>query len=287
MATEIPEVPFRAPRSPQLGLEIMELAEVRRRAGQASLLSVHRVTFHTITLIRSGDGDHVVDFAHHPCRAGTLLWVRPGQVQQFRLPSTLSGRHLMFVPSFPISLPAVEHLISGLFGPTSWQLGGRAEHQTVLTLFDQIEAEYARPAGTVSREILEHLLAALMLQIDRLPGTGSGASRGNELYERFRVELERGYARSRRADEYAAKLGCTVKTLTRASIAATGHPVKHIIDARVALEAQRLLAHTDRPIAVVARQLGFTEQTNFGKFFIRHTGRTPAGFRAAQLAYPS
>ncbi|SPE99419.1 DNA-binding transcriptional regulator AraC [Streptomyces sp. MA5143a] len=57
--------------------------------------------------------------------------------------------------------------------------------------------------------------------------------------------------------------------------------MKHVIDARVALEAQRLLAHTDEPVATIARRLGFVEPTNFGKFFTRHSGMTPGAFRQA------
>ncbi|MEV7027381.1 helix-turn-helix domain-containing protein, partial [Kitasatospora sp. NPDC093558] len=55
-----------------------------------------------------------------------------------------------------------------------------------------------------------------------------------------------------------------------------------LADARVALQAQRLLAHTDLPVAAIGRSLGFGEPTNFGKFFTRETGHTPGGFRRAQ-----
>nr|WP_296377757.1 MULTISPECIES: helix-turn-helix domain-containing protein [unclassified Pseudonocardia] len=48
------------------------------------------------------------------------------------------------------------------------------------------------------------------------------------------------------------------------------------------MEAKRLLAHTDLPVAAVGRRLGFTEPTNFGKFFARLTGQTPGAFRDAQ-----
>jgi AraC-like DNA-binding protein len=69
-------------------------------------------------------------------------------------------------------------------------------------------------------------------------------------------------------------------------MAATGQPVKHLIDDRVTLQAQRLLAHTDDPIAAIARQLNFTEPTNFGKFFTRHTGTTPSEFRRVHRGQP-
>lgn len=119
----------------------------------------------------------------------------------------------------------------------------------------------------------------MLLQIDRLrQGTDPGAG-GGETYARFSAELERSYATTRRAEDYAHRLGYTVKSLTRACLAATGQPVKQLIDVRVALEAQRLLAHTDDPVAVIAHWLGFSEPTNFGKFFTRLTGTTPGDFR--------
>ena len=78
---------------------------------------------------------------------------------------------------------------------------------------------------------------------------------------------------------YAAALGCTEKSLTRAALEATGQSAKSVVMARIALEAKRLLVHTDRPIYLIAEGLGFEEATNFGKFFRRETGVTPIGFR--------
>ncbi|MEU0950070.1 hypothetical protein ABZ379_46615 [Streptomyces canus] len=87
-------------------------------------------------------------------------------------------------------------------------------------------------------------------QINQRPHPdGDGAPHaGGEVYPRFPAEWERGYATTRRSGDCAHRLGCTVKTLTRACAAATGQPVKDVIDARGALETQRLLAHTDEPV---------------------------------------
>ncbi|KFF96172.1 transcriptional regulator [Streptomyces scabiei] len=166
-------------------------------------------------------------------------------------------------------------------GSACWQLGTRPAYAVLSTLLGQPRSEYNRPEPTVSAEILQLLLVTVLLQIDRLPHPeGSGDPHaGDEVYTRFRAELERSYATTRRAADYAQHLGYTVKTLTRACMAATGQPVKHVIDGRVALEGRRLIAHTDEPVATIARRLGFPEPTNFGKFFTRHVGVTPGAFR--------
>lgn len=124
----------------------------------------------------------------------------------------------------------------------------------------------------------------MLLRISLLPpreGEPQPAAR-SDLFTRFRAELDRSYATSRSVGDYAARLATTPKTLTRACLEATGQSAKQVIDARVALAAKRLLAHTDLPAATVGRRLGFTEAANFGKFFTRTTGQSPGEFRTAQ-----
>lgn len=266
---------FHPPDAGVPGFEIVGLATLHGRMRCPGEL--HRVGFHTLTLVTAGTGTRTVDFVTHPCRTGTLLWVRPGQVQRFGDLGTTDGVHLMFTPAFPPSFSGAEHLVSAWYGPVCHQLGTSPEYAVLATLLSQLRAEAARPPGTVSAEILKLQLAALLLHVDRLPHDRPRA--GGDVYARFRAELERSYATVRRAEDYAHRLGYSVKTLTRACAAATGQPVKHVIDGRVALEAQRLLAHTDEPVAAVARRLGFSEPTNFGKFFTRRTGSTPGEFR--------
>ena len=284
----IPLLGFNPPEARVAGFEIVDLATLHRRRRRADPLTFHRVDFHTISLVTYGSGEHSVDFVTYPCRPGTLLWVRPGQVQRFDGRAATGGTHLLFTPTFPPVFSSAERLVTPWYGTVCWQLGASPEYGTLATVLAQLRAEYDRPDGRVSAEILQLQLATLLLHIDRLPRSsgGEGPFAGGEVYTRFRSELERSYASTRRAEDYARRLGYSVKTLTRACLSATGQPVKQIIDSRVALEAQRLLAHTDQPVATIARRLGFSEPTNVGKFFTRHTGITPGEFRLAQRAAP-
>jgi AraC-like DNA-binding protein len=279
----IPGFGFHPPAARVSGFEATDLVALHGRASDGILERVHRVDFHTVTLITEGSGEHTVDFVRYPCRPGTLLWIRPGQVQRFGRAGAMDGTHLLFTPAFPPQLASVDRMVKEWYGPVCWQLGAGGDMATLSTLVSQIRAEFDRPAGEASREILQLLLATLLMQVDRLPrrGANSDPHAGGAIYARFRSDLERSYATTRGAEDYARRLGCTVKTLTRACLAATGRPVKQVIDARVVLEAQRLLAYTDEPVAVVGRRLGFSEPTNFGKFFTRRTGTTPGDFRRA------
>ena len=98
------------------------------------------------------------------------------------------------------------------------------------------------------------------------------------LLRRHRAEV--GRLRGRR-NIYAAELGCTERSLTRAVLDAEGISAKQFVSRRLGLEAKRLLIHTDCPVSVIADKLGFKEATHFSKFFRSMVGCTPLQFRSA------
>lgn len=195
----------------------------------------------------------------------------------------------MFTPAFPPPVPASAAVLAAGFTPAAFSLSA-VEYRAMSVAVAEIAAEYgtlaerdASSQADLTVELLRQLLGALLVRIARLPHPGEwDAAAGGEVFRAFRAELERTFATRRRAAEYAASLGYSPRTLTRACLAATGRTAKDLIDDRVALEAKRLLVHTGLPVASVGRMLGFTEPTNFGKFFERTVGATPGAFRATQ-----
>ncbi|MEU7579871.1 helix-turn-helix transcriptional regulator [Streptomyces sp. NPDC041068] len=280
----IVDVAYRNPHCPALGIDVDSLSAVRHRTSPRQLAAPQRLDFHLLVLVTAGRGDHMVDFIDHACARGTLLWIRPGQVHRYAPEPGLQARLVLFTPDFPPRL-RIQALLDDPFGPAHWDLAPAALRE--LTAFtdllvaghDQHEAGPPEPAG----DLLRHLLTALLLRISllpepegELPPPGPG-----ELFTRFRAQLETSFASEHSVNAYASRLATTPKTLTRACLEATGRSAKAVIDARVALEAKRLLAHTDLTAAAVGRRLGFSEATNFAKFFARTTGHSPGDFRAA------
>ncbi|MDQ7906039.1 AraC family transcriptional regulator [Phytohabitans sp. ZYX-F-186] len=264
----------------------------------ASILDRHR-----LMLVTKGHGTHEVDFEVYQCRPGTLVWARPGQLVRPGGQPGLDATLLCWTPGPWPAAPdpgsvdgaagggavTVPELPDG--GPTHRQLAGEDE-DAVINEVSQLVVDCERG---LSPELLRQQLATLLLRVRLLgpqstqappPVAGAQPPEGLwpagevEAFDRFRDELERGYARTRRVEDYADRLGCCVRTLTRASLAATGRSAKQVIDDRVTLEAKRLLAGTDLPVAEIGRRLGFPEPTNFGRFFQREAGQSPGAFRA-------
>ena len=96
--------------------------------------------------------------------------------------------------------------------------------------------------------------------------------------------VEKHFAAWHQLPRYAQQLGCSEKSLVRASLEAAGVTPKAFISARIVLEAKRLLAHTTWPVARIAQSLGYSDLANFAKFFKREAGCTPTEFRSRQAA---
>jgi AraC-like DNA-binding protein len=196
---------------------------------------------------------------------------------------------VLFEPEFPYdaAAPRTPAITGGSDARpplgTYWQPTGEDE-EAIVDGVSQLEIDYNRLVNgdAIPLEVLRHHLAGLLLRVQHLePEGGPGqAAADSELLGRFRHAVDRQFTDTRQVDEYARQLGCSVRTLTRASLAATGRTAKQLVDDRVALEAKRLLAESDLPVAEIGARLGFREPTNFGRFFARTVGASPGQFRA-------
>jgi AraC-like DNA-binding protein len=225
-----------------------------------------------LVLVTDGHGMFEVDFQPLSCRPGSLLRVRPGQA--VRRVDGLDAHVVRWSAGTLHGLDVhPDHPV-----PTHTELTGEDE-EAVVAEVSQLVVDCRRYRGDPAGDrLLRHQLAVLLLRL----ALAAPPCPGTEVrtFRRLCQEVERHYRRTRRVEDYADRLGCSVRTLTRACLAVTGRSAKQVVDERVALQARRLLAATDEPIARIGRHLGFPEPTNFGRFFSREVGLSPGAFRA-------
>lgn len=267
---------FSNPDRGALGLEVVDFAAFRRRLSVETFMKMHRTDFHQLFLVTAGRAGTMIDFVDHTCEPGTLLHASPGRV--LRLPDgDAEALMVLFTPAFPPPLDGVRPLLSP-FAPVRRTVP-KAEMAVVTRAVQDLKQEYRRNVLTNEPvELLRQLLGALLLRVARLP-SDTHTPHGDSRFELFQHELERSFAVTRNAAEYAARIGYSLRSLNRICLAVTGQSAKALIDTRVALEAKRLLVHTDLSSAAIGHRLGFSEATNFTKFFTRETGESPGSFR--------
>lgn len=288
---EIRRIHYVASPSSALGVEVMSIAELRHRmrrhGGEEGVRDAQgsgrtqRPEFHLLITVNHRLLWHMVDFTDYALTNGTWLWVRPGQVQRFGDLSSATGTLVLFEPDFLDPATAAAVGLDDPFGRTLWRVtdeDAAAMHRAL----DHLAHEYraTRTTASVRAAMLQRLLAVLLLRMTNLTApVGSTTTEYAETFQRFRMLVEDDYAQARDVGYYARRLGYSPRTLTRAALAAAGVGAKEFIDRRVILEAKRLLAHSDEPVAGIAAGLGFLDTSNFVKYFAQRTDSTPTAFR--------
>ncbi|MEU7723212.1 helix-turn-helix domain-containing protein [Streptomyces tibetensis] len=285
---EITDVPYRPLLSAPLGMDVLDFAELRDRGRRRGidLTAPQRPAFHHLIHVHGGSGPlrHTVDFSDHTLRPGSWLRIRPGQVHQYS-PDELAparGTIVIWQPGFTATDPEPGPAPPGDPSPL---LPGPAHDGALALALRHLTHEYA-DLGAIPLdahiEALRHLLGVLLLRLTHArSGRPLESASADGAFGRYHAAVERDFGRTHRVADYASALGYSVRTLTRATLAATGSTAKQYLDARILLEAKRLLVHTDATSADIAGRLGFRDPGDFAKFFRKRDGRAPQEFRSA------
>jgi len=292
-AKTLRETRFASSRFDPIGVELLTLAELRARVPARKLLEAERVEFYMILVATAGQGAHHVDFQRLALRPGHVVFVRPGQVQQWQPANALEADLLLIHPAVvqPTTTARTAHRRSAaLFRLEDWPAHFSTDRDGVAawrSLAATLRRELGRPVlDEVSGAMARELVACLMLSMSRSATRNAApATPQSQLIWRLRQELEALIHTRPTVSTLARRLRVSTSTLTRTCKSVLGHSAKEVVDRRVALEAQRLLVHTTSPSAAIGELLGFDEPTNFVKFFRRRLGTTPEAFRNVHRQY--
>ena len=132
--------------------------------------------------------------------------------------------------------------------------------------------------------IISHLCCLLLLQTaDTFCQSNRHmpvyVKRSGEIFRKFRKLLTAHYRQHHDIGFYADELNISTTYLSRIVKQTTGNTVRFLISELICADARRMLVCTDLDIKEIASQLGFSDQSVFGKFFVKKTGLSPLKFR--------
>ncbi len=267
----IPPVAFASLIHPDLPVEVIELADLVSRMGQQYLAIPKRPTFPSFLLVHSGQGSHTIDFERIPLKRGRMVRTLPGQVQAWDPESHFDASIVLCSVAPPVSA-----------AQSSWSTEvrdlDRDSLATATTLVELIRREQRLFAGDESSSrLLLTLFGALGEVFER---RHQATTRSHpDAYVAYRNSIETHLRSDHTVRGHAQRLNYSERTINRACLRATGQNARAVLVERLVLEAKRLLAHTGKSAAKIAAELGFSEPTNFHKFFRRHTSQRPLEFR--------
>jgi AraC-like DNA-binding protein len=279
------ETRFANQRLDPVGVELMTLSELRARVSAQQFFETERVEFFMVLVATAGRGEHLLDFERCRLQVGHVVFVRPGQ--QWQPTKGFEADVLLIDPAvLQPTASTYEQATMSLLRLEEWPAHFRLDADGLMawrSLATMLRRELDQPVlDELSAAMAHQLLVCLMLGIGRAAtGSATAPTAQAMLVRRLRRELEGLVCTRPSVALLARRLRVSTSTLARTCKEVLGHSAKEAVDRRVALEAQRLLVHSTSTSVAIGELLGFSEPTNFVKFFRRRTGTTPEAFRQA------
>ena len=236
-------------------------------------------------LVETGTAEFVVDCHSYIVGKGDMLLVAPRMsIELMKKSSDFGTCGLCLEPFFFDSLSIGNYVYKRLYN---------SSHTTyVLRLEDSDTGHIRKTLDLMSHyltsdhpaEMAGSLVNFLLLQITEIFHSqnvhpAGRVRRSDALFRLFRKLLAENYRKEHELKFYADSLHISQTYLSRVIRQVSGKTVNNYIAEALYTDARRLLVFTDLTVKEIAEQLGFSDQSSFGKFFKKKSETSPANFR--------
>lgn len=254
---------------------------------------VYTHDFNLIVWVKEGRGLFCVDFENFEIEEDTIFFLSSRSIHHYQPFNEQNGCAIAVSPEFMQHVdPAItDFLTYTLFGRTNMVKCCKVPSEVVAKLQNFVESmmQESRSAGGnhLYRSCLASyltLFVATAIRECRWDNVKHNLSdrQTYKHYISFLKYVEENFATSRSIHDYSAKVGVSPFLLAKCTQMYEGCTPLHIINARIILEAKRMLRFTSLRIKEIAFRLGFTDPSYFNKFFKKVVKMTPAEFRGTE-----
>jgi AraC family transcriptional regulator, transcriptional activator of pobA len=240
-----------------------------------------------------------INAAEHRVDQALITFTSPGQILQWKRSGPLSGFCIQFTHQFIQLNDRVRRTVDEFpffnynsFPPLALEASRR---QTVVEVCEKILSEQAR-GEPFSLSILRgytdillylakrlYLLQAAPVEVNMKPAP----TRAYKITHDFQKLIWQHLSSKKTIEEYAGMLNLSPKHLSETIKQATGKNASQLIQEALLQESIYLLEQTDLTVAEITFELGFENQSNFAKFFRKHTGANPTEYRTSRISNPN
>ncbi len=251
----------------------------------------HRHNFYQIVLFTQGGGQHSIDFQQYEVQPHQIYYMAPGQIHTWEFDDETDGYLINFNDSFFTSVvnspqyvrdfPLFNHITRSSVNTLDLACCTEVEQA-----FAQMLEEFEAADNYLKMELLRGILTIILVRLSRAAPLAfkDGTSKHHVAQLRqFEQLIEQHFREKRLPKDYAKMMFVTPNHLNALTNSAIGKSAGEIIRARTLLEAKRLLTNSDLMVGQIAETLHFEDNAYFTRFFKKHLGITPEGFRAVSL----
>ncbi|TSJ42111.1 helix-turn-helix domain-containing protein [Fluviicola chungangensis] len=244
---------------------------------------LHRHNYFFILVIKTGTGEHVIDFIPYSIDDRSVFILRPGQIHQLKLAPDCKGFLMQFDADFysPTNVSAKQRFrrvtAKNSCSPEPLRF------EKLCAILDYIYQEYMNKERDFSDLIRANLdiffIESMRQSANPAQKTTTEISYEQERFEEFQELLEKHVTEHKTVIQYAEMMGISVYQLNKVTKDVLEKTVSELIHEQLILESKRTLLGTSVQVKEVAYSLGFEDVSYFIRFFRKGTGFSPEAFR--------
>ncbi|MGN5953337.1 helix-turn-helix domain-containing protein [Sphingobacterium lactis] len=232
-----------------------------------------------LVLLTKTSGKHVIDGREVKIEAPCLLVIRQDNVHHWDLEKPILGYVLLLK----------RHFVDASYDPELNMLLDQLVKLDILPILNvkAVETIFQLLMDETNKTCQEGLFKALIAKLLEANSTSPRrAELPDNLYKRFTKLLRADVHPVNHVAHYAEKLHTSPQNLNAACKREASKTASDVLADYLIQEAKRLLIYTGKSISEVAFDLGFSDKSNFSKYFKRYTLQSPKDFRNENLKIP-
>ncbi|MCT4587264.1 MAG: AraC family transcriptional regulator [Carboxylicivirga sp.] len=231
--------------------------------------------YYELVFLFAGEGFHSIESNRYTMSMPECYFLKPGQLHFWQFTSIPRGFVLLFKDEVfdRIHDNRLLNLLMQLMGQERIEMHSVDFYDSLLTLMD---SEFKAEA---TKEVLNGLLMALFAKLVDDADILQAEKQHSGLFERFSRLLAHEVPKLRKVSEFADRLHTTPQNLNQLCRKVQNLSASEVINQQLILEAKRYILHTDYTVSQIAEFLYFSDDSNFVKFFKKHTDLTPRQYR--------
>jgi len=251
-----------------------------------NLFQEHCNSCNHLWLLTEGECSLWIDKNEYSCSKGSLVTISKNQLQKFSTTNKTNGYIILFPDQLLKEIDYDFYLsINFLFfefalSPNPITLSNN-DYFELLDIIEILYEGLSKINNLLNNDITKSLIKKILQNTEHLKIKNKKIvnERDKDLLKDFNMFLVKNLRYSRSVKYYSDLLAISTKKLNSITKTYWEKTAKEFIEERIIYESKKLLLDTPDTVKQISYSMGFTEPTNFNKFFKKLTATTPLQFR--------
>lgn len=264
---------------------LLDLGRIETLKNYVRDRTLHQLSFYEIVFIEEGSGTFSLDGKRMSIAPQTIIFISPGQIRRWEVKERIKGYTLFFEKDF-LHLFFSDELFLYRFQyfhqysqPAEMKID-EGEFGKCLELLQEIEEEFAQIQND-SNHLIRSVLYQLLIVLNRYYAGIYHVQRDTYVHAdfyRFRSLLEEKFLEDQTVEAYTKMLNVSRGFLNKICRQFSGLSAQQMIHHKIISEIKKQL-HQNKSAKEICYEFGFSDPSNFNRFFKKMTQITPQQYR--------